>query len=120
MRRSPRASSYAVGAVWEQRALVFLRKQNLAFVQRNYRCKGGEIDLIMRTTDGTFVFVEVRARAHTQFGGAAASIGSIKQQRLIFAAEHYLLHFSVCAPCRFDVVAFDGNLLSWYRNAFTA
>lgn len=95
-------------------------------VERNYRVargpggRGGEIDLVMREPDGTLVFVEVRARRSAEFGGAAASIGALKQQRLLFAARHYLARLPSAPPCRFDVVALDAGRLEWLRGAFDA
>lgn len=70
--------------------------------------------------DGTLVFVEVRARADTAHGGAAASVTARKQQRLVFAAQHYLLRHASPPPCRFDVVAIDGHRLDWLQAAFDA
>jgi putative endonuclease len=78
-------STKARGDVAEDRALAWLRARGLVLVQRNYRvargpsARGGEIDLVMRDADGTLVFVEVRARAGTGHGGAAASVTSAKQ-----------------------------------------
>ena len=70
----------------------FLQRQRLRFVARNVACRGGEIDLVMRDRDGALVFVEVRARAQRQFGGAAASIGVRKSgSGLVRAAQHYLM-----------------------------
>lgn len=108
----------------EEQALRHLLNQGLALVQRNYRvargpnARGGEIDLIMLDRDGTLVFVEVRARAGSKHGGAAASIGSVKRRRLIFAAQRFLQRQATPPPCRFDVVVFDGNGLQWLRAAF--
>ena len=74
----------------------------------------------MRDRDGTLVFVEVRVRADARFGGAAASIGAAKRQRLVFAARHFLARFAAPPPCRFDVVAVDGEQVEWLRAAFDA
>ncbi len=74
----------------------------------------------MQDRDGTLVFVEVRARADTSRGGAAASVTARKQQRLIYAAQHYLLRHATPPPCRFDVVAIDGETLTWLQAAFDA
>ena len=105
----------AQGHGWEQAAHDHLRRHGLKPVERNFRCKGGEIDLIMR--DGaTLVFVEVRQRANSEHGGAAASITPAKIRRLVIAAQVYLLRFPVTPPCRFDVVAIDGEHLEWLRN----
>jgi len=74
----------------------------------------------MTDRDGTLVFVEVRARMDASHGGAAASVTAQKQQRLIFAAQHYLLRHASPPPCRFDVVAIDGDNLIWLQAAFDA
>ena len=74
----------------------------------------------MREPDGTLVFVEVRRRAGTAFGGAAASVGSTKQRRIIFAARHYLLRLRALPPCRFDVVVLEPNGVQWLQAAFDA
>lgn len=115
-----------VGDAAEQRAVQHLLQQGLALVQRNYRVAGGpraragEVDAIMRAADGTLVFVEVRRRASAAHGSAAASIGLAKRQRLVFAARHYLMRFRSPPPCRFDVVAIDGERIEWLRAAFDA
>mgnify|MGYP001823613526 CR=1 FL=1 len=102
----------------ETRAEALLRHAGLHPVARNYRCRGGEIDLVMRDDDH-MVFVEVRSRSHGGFGGAAASIGPGKQQRLILAAQHYLMSSGWSGPCRFDVVAFEqGHEGRWIKDAF--
>ena len=110
----------------EARALAHLQRQGLTLVERNYRVaagprrRGGEVDLILRERDGTLVFVEVRRRAGTSHGGAAASVGSAKQRSLVLAARHYLMRFGTPPPCRFDVVAIDGGALVWLKAAFDA
>lgn len=105
-----------------------LLKQGLTLVERNYRvargpsARGAEVDLIMKDadTEGTLVFVEVRFRHNTQYGGAAATVSRTKQQRCILGARHYLMAQRTLPPCRFDVVAIDGDQLSWLRGAFDA
>lgn len=129
-RHESNAESRAVGARFEAHALDFLRRQRLVLVARNVHCRGGELDLVMRERDGTLVFVEVRARARREYGGAAASVGWRKQQRLLRAARYFLAvpargespHESVCGmpPCRFDVIAFERGRLVWLRDAFRA
>jgi putative endonuclease len=110
----------------ETLALQHLQRHGLALVCRNYRVArgprshGGEIDLIVRERDGTVVFVEVRSRADATFGGALASVTARKQHRLVFAAQHYLAGLSRLPPCRFDVVAIDGDAVQWVRAAFDA
>jgi putative endonuclease len=116
----------ARGAAAEDAALAHLQRAGLRLLERNYRVAAGpsrhagEVDLIMCDRDGTLVFVEVRARADTAHGGAAASVTARKQQRLVFAAQHYLLRHASPPPCRFDVVAIDGHRLDWLQAAFDA
>jgi len=116
----------ALGDAAEARALDHLSAAGLVLVRRNYRVargprsRGGEVDLVMRDRDGTLVFVEVRARRDGRFGGAAASIGAAKRQRLVFAASHFLRRLAATPPCRFDVVAVDGERVEWLRAAFDA
>lgn len=123
---SGRAPTKGIGDLAEQRALTYLQRQGLQLVARNYRLAGGprvrgaEIDLILREPDGTLVFVEVRARADTRAGGAAASVSAAKQRRIVRAAQHYLMRLPQCPPCRFDVVAIDGEALQWLPAAFDA
>ena len=119
-----RAGTLAAGDAGEARALAWLQARGLRLEERNYRvargphARGGEIDLVMRDADGTLVFVEVRARATAAHGGAAASVGAAKQRRLLLAARHYLLRFASPPPCRFDVVAIEGDQIQWLPAAF--
>jgi putative endonuclease len=95
----------------------------LRLLQRNYRTPGrggGEIDLIMQSPDGTVVFVEVRQRSRSDFGGAAASVGFQKQRRIVFAARHYLLRWRHLPPSRFDVVSIEAHGPQWLQAAFDA
>ena len=111
------------GDAAEDRALHYLQAQGLQLLQRNYRTPGrggGEIDLIMRAADGTLVFVEVRNRASAQHGGAMASVTFVKQRRIVFAAQYYLLKLRQMPPCRFDVVAVEGDNMHWFKAAFDA
>lgn len=111
------------GDAAEDRALAHLQAAGLRLVTRNYRTPGrggGEVDLILRERDGTLVFVEVRQRNGTSHGGAAASVGICKQRRIVLAARHYLLRAASPPPCRFDVVALDGEGITWLRAAFDA
>lgn len=90
----------------------------LTVIARNFRIKGGEIDLICR--DGaTTVFVEVRSRRRADHGGAADSITTTKRRRLIRAARQWLARHGE-GVCRFDCVLIDGGKLEWVENAFSA
>ena len=111
------------GDAAEAEALRHLQQKGLHLLQRNYRSPGrggGEIDLIMATPDGTTVFVEVRSRASSAHGGAAASISFFKQRSIIFAARHYLARLSRTPPCRFDVVLVEPSGVQWLKAAFDA
>jgi len=107
------------GAAAEELAAVFLEGQGLRIVERNYRCRFGEIDLVARS-GAVLVFVEVRARKSEAFGGAAGSITAAKRRRLVAAARHYLAKHRVSRACRFDVVLIRGREqeIEWLANAF--
>jgi len=121
MDRTPPVSA---GFAAEDHALHWLQEQGLQLVTRNWRCRGGELDLVMLDAD-TVVFVEVRYRLHASHGGALASIDARKQRKLALAANLFLQQESCWAtyPCRFDVVAMQGSghagqPLQWVKNAF--
>lgn len=108
------------GYAAEQRALDYLTAQGLRPVARNFRVRLGEIDLVLADGD-ELVFVEVRQRSAATFGGAAASVTRVKQQRVRRAAQAFLA--ARCTgrawpPMRFDVVAIEGLRIHWIRAAF--
>ena len=114
-----------VGNQAEALAEQIMLRAGLSCLARNYRCKQGELDLVMRHAD-TVVFVEVRYRRTSRWGDAVESIDWRKQRRVIAAAQHYLLTHPHLAdnPCRFDVVTAHGNpadlgSYNWIRQAFT-
>lgn len=120
---SRKPTTRQTGEAAEARALQHLQAAGLSLLERNYRTPGrggGEIDLVMRTADGTVVFVEVRQRAGARHGGAAGSVSTTKQRRIVLAARHYLLRWRVPPPCRFDVIAVEGEELHWLPAAFDA
>lgn len=109
-------TTVARGREAESEAAAYLAGRGLRLRERNFRVRGGEIDLIMQ--DGaTVVFVEVRARSRSDFGDAGASIDAFKQERIVLAARHWLARHGECA-CRFDCVLIDDGHLRWLRNAF--
>jgi putative endonuclease len=111
------------GDAAELAARAYLVRAGLRFVEANYRTPGrggGEIDLVMQTTDGTLVFVEVRQRSGASHGGAGASVSAVKQQRIILAARHYLMRFASPPPCQFDVLLVQGAQIEWLPAAFDA
>ena len=121
----PSNGTAAIGRDAEGLAERFLTRHGLTLISRNYRCRRGEIDLVMCDTD-TLVFIEVRRRTSRAFGGGLASVDTRKRARLIAAAEHYIMvnRIGDDRPCRFDVVAIDGPsrqvTIEWVRGAFDA
>jgi putative endonuclease len=113
-------AAQSAGADAEQAARRLLEAAGLSFVAGNVRYKAGEIDLVMRDA-AALVFVEVRSRASTRFGGAAASVDRRKRLRLQRAAHLFLLenfgqrHWPAC---RFDVVAYEAGAPNWIKAAF--
>ena len=111
------------GARAEELAARFLRARNARILERNVRCRGGEIDLIA-DDDGTVAFVEVRLRSGRAHGGAAASITLAKQRRLVLAAQYWQYGSGAAyrhRPCRFDAVLLDGlheARIEWLKGAF--
>jgi len=101
----------------EALACRWLKSKGLSLLTQNYRCKAGEIDLIMQQ-DSCLVFVEVRYRSHSGFGSAAESVTPAKQQKLMRAAQHYLQRLDHTPRCRFDIIGIDGdNQIQWIKNA---
>ena len=107
------------GQAAEDIAAAWLQRKGLRLLERNFRCKAGEIDLVLR--DGaSLVFTEVRYRSSSAFGGAAASIDAKKRHRIVTAARYYLMDKPDQA-CRFDVIVLDRlepDAIEWLRDAF--
>jgi putative endonuclease len=102
----------------EEKAHQFLINKGLKPLCRNYRCKQGELDLIM-TDQQTLVIIEVRFRKTDQYGSAVESVTRAKQSRIIAATHIYLSSLKLDRPVRFDVVAISGNgNVEWIQNAF--
>jgi putative endonuclease len=116
----------SLGDRYEDRAVELLTEQGVQIVQRNFRGKTGEIDIIARDMN-TLVFLEVRARSNRFFSGAAGSVDWRKQQRIIRTAQLFLQRHPQWAsmPSRFDVIAFEppqsgtASRIRWIRSAFT-
>jgi putative endonuclease len=117
----------SLGESYEDRAVTLIEEQGLRLVERNFRGKTGEIDIIAH--DGAqLVFMEVRARSNRYFNSAAGSVDRRKQQRIVRTAQLFLQRRPHWAnvPCRFDVIAFEppqsGSRprIRWIRGAFTA
>lgn len=117
-------STTARGRALEALAQRYLEGRGLQLVTSNFRCPGGELDLVMRDRD-ELVFVEVRGRRGTRFGSAAESVDGHKRRRVVLAAQRFLQKHPALAtsPCRFDVVALTGGpqeapQVDWIRDAF--
>ena len=116
-----------LGRAAEQAARQHLERNGLRLIEQNWSCRRGELDLVMLDGD-TVVFVEVRARRHTAWGGAAESIDARKRQRLVNSAALFLQSEARWAkrPCRFDVIAIgpgadaSPQALEWIKQAFDA
>lgn len=111
--------AHITGARAERQAEKFLRSQGLSMVARNYRCKGGEIDLIM-TDSEQWVFIEVKYRESDKYGDAAEFFDSRKQQRLTRAINHYMIkkHLNPeMTAYRIDLVAINGDQINWIKSA---
>lgn len=109
------------GKLAEDIAAEYLVDQGLRVLARNFRVRGGEVDLICSEA-GTLVFVEVRLRRYAAFGGALESITFTKQQKIGLAARHYLVRLGKEYPCRFDCILLtelSWRNLEWIRDAFT-
>jgi putative endonuclease len=123
-----RETTTALGRTAEARALLHLERAGLQLLERNYRCRAGEIDLVMLEPEtAVLVLVEVRSRSRAEFGSAAASVGFTKQRRCWLAARHLLMTRRDLRRlrARFDVVAIDppnqpgaAPVITWIRNAF--
>ena len=113
-----RSSHLLRGEKSEQLACEFLLKQGLQTVDKNFRCRYGELDLVMRDIQ-TLVIVEVRFRKSNTYGGALESITPKKQSRIIAATQFYLLQNKINSPIRFDVITMSNDTdINWIKNAF--
>ena len=112
-----------LGADAEQRAARHLEAAGLLLLQRNYRCRMGELDIVARH-GATLVIAEVRLRSSARYGGAAASITHAKRRRIVLATRHLLARYPALQKMtiRFDavLVASDNGAIEWLRGAFDA
>jgi putative endonuclease len=115
----PAARHLQQGSLAERQARQYLAAQGLKFVRSNFRCRRGEIDLIMQDRE-TLVFVEVRYRHNVDYGTPLETVTRRKQSRIIAATRYYLSQYPGNPAVRFDVVAISGDKLDWVRNAFQA
>jgi len=120
------AIARSIGDLWENAALAHLQGAALELLERNFSCRYGELDLVMRARDGGIVFVEVRYRKSGAHGDGSASVGPAKRAKLVRAAQVWLQAHPKLAdqPCRFDVIGCSGTPqqpgFDWTRAAFDA
>jgi len=105
------------GKYGEAIACVFLQKQGLVLLERNFRTRFGEIDLIMQD-EKTIVFVEVKYRTSLDYGSPLESITLRKQNKIKKVASYYLSRFTHWPPCRFDVLGIIDKEIIWVKGAF--
>lgn len=122
--RSPRQTSTDTGNRAEDSALRFLKRRGLRLVQRNYRCRFGEIDLVMQDAD-CLVIVEVRYRESARFSAPALTVDESKQRKIASATLAFQSGSAKYRdwPIRFDVIAIeraeDGpGAIQWIKDAF--
>ena len=112
-----------IGQHWEKVAIDYLQAKGLKLIKSNFNTKYGELDLIMKDNQ-YLVFVEVKFRNNSRFGGAVSAVTTSKQKKILKTAQVYLQQQGLNAyntPCRFDIVAIDGSKpikINWLRDAF--
>ncbi len=109
-----------IGTKEEALAAAFLEKQGYRIEEQNFRCRLGEIDIIAR--DGSvLVFVEVKFRSNEKYGNPAEAVNFRKQYKICRVADYYRMLHRVWdgQPCRFDIVAIQGNAIRLIQNAFS-
>jgi len=113
-----RPSHLVQGEKSEHQAYHYLLQQGLQLVEKNFSCKYGEIDLIMREAN-ILVIVEVRFRKSNKYGGALESISQKKQSRIIATTQYYLSSHKIDSLIRFDVITMSNDHdINWIKNAF--
>lgn len=107
------------GKYYEEKALLFLEKQGFFVLERNFRCRQGEIDII-GIHEECLVFVEVKYRKNRKKGSPEEAVGLAKQQKICAVSDYYRSKYADCfhRQVRYDVVAITGDSIEWYKNAF--
>lgn len=117
----PKKNNREIGSCYEEQAAACFVHHGYEIVEKNYRCRSGEIDLIAR--DGSYlVFIEVKYRSHTSAGDPAEAVDKKKQKKIVNTARYYLLThgYSEETPCRFDVAAVTDSGVRIIKDAFWA
>ena len=108
-----------VGSDYEKQAAEYLKEKGFCILEMNYRNRSGEIDIVAK--DGEYIcFVEVKYRTTSDFGSPLEAVNYKKQQQIRKVALYYLMRqgLSEWTPCRFDVIAFEGDEITYIENAF--
>ena len=106
-----------VGKVFEDKAVEFLKRKGYEILDRNFRAKTGEIDIIAKDRN-TVVFIEVRFRKNTSFGLPEETVNRKKIKNIIFTANRYISMKNIYSDIRFDVIAIDEKEIRHIKNAF--
>jgi len=110
-----------LGGSYEALAAARMENEGMQILEMNYRCRIGEIDIVARDSDGTFVFTEVKFRNTDRFGLPEEAVFVAKQQKIRRTAQYFLMQRNLpdTVACRFDVAAIDGSgRMTYYRDAF--
>ena len=108
------------GTIYERQVEQFLRDKGYRILEHNFNCRSGEIDLI--ALDGNvLVFAEVKYRKNHRMGYPEEAVSALKRSRICRSADYYRLKRRIpeSRPCRFDVIAVEGNEIRHYENAFS-
>lgn len=109
----------SVGKAYEEKASAFLKKNGFQILERNFRCRQGEVDLI-GIHENCLVFVEVKYRKNRKSGMPEEAVGAAKQMKICRISDYFRIkHLNYAGmQVRYDVVALTGETVRWYRNAF--
>lgn len=120
MERSRKVSlnTRKTGMFYEDAACEYLKKQGIVILQRNFRCRMGEIDIIARDKD-CIVFAEVKYRKNNQCGEALGAVGYAKQKKICRCAEVYCMFHPKTFQIRYDVIGITDTKVEWVKNAFS-
>lgn len=110
-----------IGSFYEEKAEIYLTEHNFTIIEKNFRCKMGEIDMIA-IKDGILRFIEVKYRKDTKYGYALSAVSQQKQRKIQNAAMCFLNFHSKYndIPCSFDVIAIQGDYIEYIFNAFNS
>ena len=109
----------AIGSKWEAAARDYIKMCGYEILYCNYKCSIGEVDIIAKE-EKTIVFIEVKFRSSGSYGTAVEAVDNMKQQKIRHVAAHFLMttYHTESIPCRFDVLGFDKEKITYIKNAF--